>query len=421
MNVVGMISGTSADGIEAVVVSLNGTPPQLDWKLLAHINVPFAPDLRVKIFKSFRPETSAVDFLCRLNFDLGEAFANSALDAIQAAHLKTSDVSLIGSHGQTVWHDPPTSELPGATLQIGSGAVIAERTGITTISNFRARDVAAGGHGAPVVSFLDWLLFRHPTRTRAIQNIGGIGNVTWLPPLSSSADPIAFDTGPGNMLIDFFASRASNGKLAFDRDGELAARGRVNQAMLDELMAHPYLHQPPPKTTGRELFGVQFGTQLAERAKTANLSDDDMIATVTAFTAESIAASYRDFLPARVDEIYLAGGGALNPTLVKMIQERVAPVQVHQHDELGLDPSAKEAVTFAVLAYETFHNRPGNLPSCTGARGARILGDITPGSVPMRATEGSEATPALRRTQGGPSVSRVNSEIASSAKDASSQ
>lgn len=379
MNVVGMISGTSVDGIEAVVVSLNGAPPQLDWKLLTHINVPFSSDLRQRIFDSFRPETSKVDFLCRLNFDLGEAFANAALAAVQAAHLKPSAVKLIGSHGQTVWHDPPMRELPGATLQIGSASVIAERTGITTISNFRARDVAAGGHGAPLVSFLDWLLFRHPTRSRAIQNIGGIGNVTFLPPFSSNADPIAFDTGPGNMLIDFFASRASNGKLAYDRDGELAARGRVNKALLDELMTHPYLHQPPPKTTGRELFGVQFGAQLAERAKTTNLNDNDMIATVTAFTAESIAASYRDFLPAPIGEIYLAGGGALNQTLVKMIQERIETVKLHQHDELGLGPSAKEAVTFAVLAYETWHGRPGNLPSCTGAQRSCILGDITPG------------------------------------------
>ncbi len=180
------------------------------------------------------------------------------------------------------------------------------------------------------------------------------------------------------MLIDFTASRATNGALSFDRNGELAARGSVSQTLLDELMAHPYLHQPPPKTTGRELFGVQFGAQLTEHAKASNLSDNDIIATVTAFSAESIAASYRDFLPARIDEIFLAGGGALNPTLVKMIRARVAPTQVYQHNELGLQPSAKEAVTFAVLAYETYHGRPGNLPSCTGASGVRILGDVTP-------------------------------------------
>jgi anhydro-N-acetylmuramic acid kinase len=385
MNVLGLISGTSADGIEAAVVSLNGAPPQLEWQLLTHLNVPFAPALREKIFASFRPETSTVNFLCRLNFDLGDAFANAALVAIESAHLKPSDVALIGSHGQTVWHDPPTSQISGATLQIGSGSVIAERTGITTISNLRARDVAAGGHGAPLVSFLDWILFRHPTRTRAIQNVGGIGNVTFLPPLHSSVPPIAFDTGPGNMLIDFIASRATNGVLAYDQNGQMAARGHVNETWLGELMAHPYFRLAPPKTTGRELFGIQFGAQIEDRARAMDLSYPDILATVTAFTAQSIVQSYRDFLPAPIDEIYLAGGGAHNPTLVEMIRQRAAPIPVHQHDELGLDPSAKEAVTCAVLAYETFHGRPSNLPICTGARHPCILGDITPGERTARA------------------------------------
>ncbi|MEW5719568.1 MAG: anhydro-N-acetylmuramic acid kinase, partial [Chloroflexota bacterium] len=313
MNVVGLISGTSADGIEAVVVSLRGAPPRLEWKLLAHESVPFAPGLRERIFASFRPETGTVDRICRLDFDLGEAFASAARVAIDAAHLTPDDVALIGSHGQTIWHDPPTADRPGATLQIGSGAVIAERTGVTTISNLRARDVAAGGHGAPVTSFLDWLLFRHPTRTRAIQNIGGIGNVTFLPPLDSAGAVVAFDTGPGNMLIDYGATRASASAQSFDRDGKIAARGRVSQMLLDELMAHPFLRLPPPKTTGRELFGAQFGAEVWERGKKMNLSDADIVATVTAFTAESIARAYRDFAPAQIDEVYLAGGGALNP------------------------------------------------------------------------------------------------------------
>ncbi len=379
MNVVGLMSGTSADGIEAVVISLRGAPPQLDWKLLAHISFAFSDALHEQIFAAFRPETGTVDRLCRLNFDLGEAFANAAFTVIDAAKLKPADIALIGSHGQTVWHDPPTSHTPGATLQIGSAAVIAERTGITTISNLRARDVAAGGHGAPVVSFLDWLLFRHPTRARAIQNIGGIGNVTFLPPLASSQDAIAFDTGPGNMLIDYCAARATAGAQSFDRDGEFAARGRVSQPLLDEWRAHPYLRLPPPKTTGRELFGAQFGAAVWTRGKEMKLSDADLVATATAFTAESIARAYRDFLPAPIDEVYLAGGGALNATLVEMIRARVAPIEIHQHADLGLAANAKEAVTFAVLAHETYHGRAGNLPSCTGAQHAVIMGDITPG------------------------------------------
>ena len=379
MNVVGLMSGTSADGIDAVVVSLRGAPPRLEWKLLAHASMPFATALRERIFAAFRPETGTVDRLCRLNFDLGVTFADAARAAIAAAHLTPEDIALIGSHGQTIWHEPPTADQPGATLQIGSSAVIAERTGITTISNLRARDVAAGGHGAPLVSFLDWLFFRHPTRTRAIQNIGGIGNVTFLPPLTSSRDAIAFDTGPGNMLIDYCATRASAGAQSYDRAGAMAARGRVSQPLLDELMAYPYFRLPPPKTTGRELFGAQFGAQLWERGRRMNLSAADLVATATAFTAESIARAYRDFAPAPIDEVYLAGGGALNPTLVAMIRARLSPAAIHQHDELGLPASAKEAVLFAVLAYETYHGRTGNLPSCTGARRAVIMGDITPG------------------------------------------
>ncbi|MSP12097.1 MAG: anhydro-N-acetylmuramic acid kinase [Chloroflexi bacterium] len=379
MNVAGLISGTSADGIEAVVVSLSGAPPQLDWQLLSHVAVPYAAPLREEIFAAFRPETGTVDRLCRLNFDLGAAFAAAALAAITAAGLAPEDVALIGSHGQTVWHEPPAGHSLGATLQIGSAAVIAERTGITTISNLRARDVAAGGHGAPLISFLDWLLFRHASRTRAIQNIGGIGNVTFLPPLASSHDAIAFDTGPGNMVIDYCASRATGGADAFDRDGALAARGHVSQSLLAELMAHPYLQELPPKTTGRELFGTQLGAQVWARGKELDLSDVDITATATAFTAATIGQAYRDFAPAAIDEIYLAGGGAHNPTLVDMLRAQVAPTAIHQHAELGLPASAKEAVLFAVLAYETFHGRPGNLPNCTGAGHPVVMGDITPG------------------------------------------
>jgi anhydro-N-acetylmuramic acid kinase len=314
-----------------------------------------------------------------LNADVGEAFANAALSVIDAANLNRDDVALIGSHGQTIWHEPPTKEKIGAGLQIGEAAVIAERTAITTISNMRARDIAAGGHGAPLVSFLDWLFFRHETKMRAIQNIGGIGNVTFLPPLSSTEQAIAFDTGPGNMLIDYCTRRTTNGALTFDRDGKLAASGHANQKLLDELMDNPYLHIPPPKTTGRELFGTQFGAELWQRGETFGMNRIDIIATATAFTAESIARAYRDFSATPIDEIYLAGGGAKNPTLVVMIRARVAPTQVYPHDQLGLAPDAKEAVAFAVMAYETIYGRPGNLPSCTGARHSVVMGDITPG------------------------------------------
>jgi|YNPBryantNP2012_1023418.scaffolds.fasta_scaffold02735_7 anhydro-N-acetylmuramic acid kinase len=403
MIVVGLMSGTSADGTDAAVVELWGAPPALGWRLLKHVAVPHPPELRAEIFAAFRPETGAVDRLCRLNFRLGRAFAEAALAAIAAAGLRPDQVDLIGSHGQTVWHIPAGPD--ASTLQLGEPAVIAELTGITTISNFRTRDMAAGGQGAPLVPYLDQLLFAHPTLARAVQNIGGIANVTYLPPSLPPVPPnsppfpptlggqggggrgpggqgevIAFDTGPGNMLIDYAAGRATAGAWAYDRDGALAAQGRVDEALLAGLMAEPYLKQPPPKTTGRELFGVQFGARVWERAEAAGLAPCDIVATLTAFTARSIAQAYRDFLPRLPDEVIVSGGGARNPMVMAFLRAELPTARVIPSDELGLPADAKEAVAFAVLAYETWHGRPGNLPAATGARRAVVLGSITPGS-----------------------------------------
>jgi N-acetylmuramic acid 6-phosphate etherase len=404
MLVVGMISGTSADGIDAVVVEITGAPPALEWKLRAHHHAHFEPALRDEILACFRPAYGTVDRLCALNFQLGEAFARAALDAIALAQLQPHQVDLIGSHGQTLWHIPAGKD--ASTLQLGEPAVIAERTGITTISNFRTRDMAAGGQGAPLVPHLDVLLFAHPTLTRAAQNIGGIGNVTFLPPtnfhrrdaegseeiksnsprsprLRGEIVPFAFDTGPGNMLIDYAAHRATNGAQTFDRDGALAAQGRANAELLRELMDEPYLKQAPPKTTGRELFGAQFGAPVWERAKSRGLSDHDIVATFTAFTARSIAHAYRDFLPTRVDEVIVSGGGALNRTLMQMLRDLLAPARVIAIDELGVASEAKEALAFAILAHETWFQRAGNVPAATGARHPVILGNITPGARPI--------------------------------------
>ncbi len=373
MYIVGLISGTSADGIDAALVKIEGTPPALQVELIKHLTIDYDPVLRAEIFACFRPETGTVDRLCRLNVTLGEAYAAAILSIIAAAGFEPTQIDLVASHGQAVWY-----ELPGV-LTLGEPAVIAERTGITTISNFRARDIAAGGRGAPLVSYLDWLLFRHPTRARVIVNIGGIGNLTALPPLDSSADPLTFDTGPGNMIIDYCVSRATDGAQAYDRDGQIAARGHIHDGLLSELMAHAYITQPPPKTTGRETFGTQFGAYIWDRAQLLNLTTDHLIATVTAFTAATIAAACQKFVPFAVDELYVAGGGSFNPTLLSMLQTRVASARVHIHDELGIPATAKECVLFALLGYETWHGRPGALPVFTGASHPTILGSITPG------------------------------------------
>lgn len=377
MIVLGMMSGTSTDGIDAVVVkfentkSPNGAP---SFEILKHVSLPFAPALREEILACVRSDTGAVDRICALNFDLGETYANAALHAVRQAGLEPFQIDLIGNHGQTVWHIPRHS-----TLQIGSPAVIAERTGITTISNFRSRDIAAGGHGAPMVAFVDQLLFSDEILNRGLQNIGGIANVTFLP-AGHPERSFAFDSGPGNVLIDDAVRRATGGAMEFDADGKIAARGAVNESLLNEWMAHPFLREQPPKTTGRETFGTPFGAEVWTSAMTQGVSSDDLIASLTMFTAKSIAASYRDFLPVMPDEIIVSGGGAKNPTLLSMLQmECGSSTRVRRIDEFGIPADAKEALAFAILAYETWHGRPSNLPAATGARHPVIQGDITPG------------------------------------------
>ncbi len=376
MYVVGLISGTSADGIDAAVVELDGAPPTLEWTLLAATEVPFDPQLSEMIFAAFRPETATVDRLCALNFYLGDALADAALTAIDLAGLHPQQVDLIGSHGQTVWHIPEGPD--ASTLQLGEAAVIAERTGITTVSNFRTRDMAAGGQGAPLVSFVDALLLRDPIHIRVAQNIGGIGNLTFLPPSGDAGSILAFDTGPGNMLIDDAVLRMTGGAMRFDEDGRIAASGTVSQSLLRELLAHPYYAQRPPKTTGREEFGRQYGGEVWRRAQEAGLAAPDIVATVTALTAESIAHAYRAYLPVLPHQALVSGGGARNATLLRQLASLLPGTAILTTDDVGLPSSAKEAVAFAVLAYETWHQRPGNLPAATGARRRVVLGNITP-------------------------------------------
>jgi len=411
MLVLGLMSGTSADGVDAALVALSGAPPELQWRIVHLASTPYPPELRAELFACFRPESGTVDRLCALNFAIGRAFADAALNCIRAAGLRPDDVQLIGSHGQTLWHIPTGAN--ASTLQLGEPAIIAEATGIPTIANFRTRDMAAGGQGAPLVAYVDALLFTHPTRVRTALNIGGIANFTYLPPhgptfglpLAASSSnaaqgnggtrveiaerAFAFDVGPGNMLIDDAVRRLTGGSLDYDRDGAIAARGRIHAGLLDELMQHPYLAERPPKTTGREMFGRQFGEYIWQRGIALGLSGEDIVATLSMFTAASIAQAHRAFLPQPADEVIVSGGGAHNPTLMRFLAQALAncgpngqPVQVRISDELGMPAQAKEAVAFAVLAYETWHGRPGNLPAATGAQHPVVLGSITPGRTP---------------------------------------
>lgn len=373
MKVIGLMSGTAADGVDIALCEITGQPPKVEVTVLEATTIPYDSDMRERILEAVQAETGHVDKIGQLNFDLAAHFA----DAIKQHQY---EAALIGSHGQTVWHNVDESGKVTSTLQIGSGAVLAEETGITVINNFRERDVAAGGQGAPVTAYVDYLLLRHETKWRAIQNIGGMGNVTLVPPLVDSHSPlIAFDTGAGNALIDAAVLYLTDGKLAYDKDGQMANTGRVVGAWLEELADHPYYHRKPPKTTGRELFGTEMALELVTEGQLQGYADNDIVATLTALTATSIAQSYRDFVAHNIGEIIIGGGGASNPTLMQMIQNLVKPIPVLTHEDIGLSSDYKEALVFAVLAYETWHNRTSTLPSQTGASHSTVLGQITPG------------------------------------------
>ena len=389
MLVAGMISGTSADGIDVALAEIAGAAGTIALHPRAFVTVPWPPADRALIFELFANRGSP-QTVCRANFVLGKTFAHAIEVAAQLAGVAVDSVELIGSHGQTIWHDADGSCIT-STLQIGEPAVIAEQTGITTVANFRVADVAAGGQGAPLVSIFDWLLLRPaddlngvPGGWRATQNIGGIGNVTFLPPAGTPGLPLAFDTGPGNVLIDWAAAFASAGTLAYDHDGSLAAQGCVDEVLLARWLEDPYLCQPPPKTTGRERYTASFAQALHAEARSAGLDDADFAATVTALTAASIVDAYARFAPGPLAQVVVSGGGAHNPVLMASLYARLAACFGHSVDvctleTLGIDGDAKEALTFALLAYLCVHGLPGNVPACTGADHARTLGQIAPG------------------------------------------
>lgn len=372
--IIGLMSGTSGDGIDAVAAQITGCGPSTGFRVAAHVAHPFPAALQADLFELFHPG-ALVEDLCRTNAALGEVLAEAALAAAAAAEWDPADVDLIASHGQTVRHLPAGD--PASTLQIGEPAVIAERTGITTVADFRPADMACGGEGAPLVPLADLLLFADPEQGRIMLNVGGIANLTALPPGASEADVLAFDLGPGNALIDGAVLHLSGGAERFDRDGERAARGVVDEELVDRLMTHGFFARQPPKSTGREEFGTEF---LAELVAHTELSPDDLVATLTAFTARAIGDGVRRFVHTNgtMREVWVSGGGARNVHLMDLLQRGLPELKVQPIDALGVSAEAKEALCFAVLANETVMGRPGNLSGATGARRPAILGKICP-------------------------------------------
>jgi anhydro-N-acetylmuramic acid kinase len=385
VQVIGLISGTSVDGIDAALVKVAGSTADLSLELIQAETYPYPEALRRQILRICAGEPLSMAELAALDDAVALAFAEAALQ-LQEGHPRSD---LIGSHGQTVFHRPPetTPELElGYSLQLGRGAVIAQRTGITTVSNFRAADLAAQGQGAPLVPAVDACLLGHDSQTRCIQNLGGIGNVAYLPARSSTAPDsfLAWDTGPGNALLDLAVERLSGGRRQFDQDGAWAAQGTPCQALVQQWLQQPFFQLPPPKSTGRELFSPAYLDACWQDAATYSLSDVDFLATLTELTACSIVDSYARFLPQMPDQVAICGGGSRNTYLKQRIQvnlHQIAPnAGVCTTDDLGLNADFKEAIAFAVLAYWRSLGIPGNLPAATGARQAVPLGEIHPGS-----------------------------------------
>lgn len=366
---VGLMSGTSLDGVSTALVRLTDDP--LDAQLVAFRQEPYSAAERGAIVDAIA-RGNAKD-LSLLHVALGERFAGAVLQLLAEAKTSPKQLALIASHGQTVWHEPGK-----ATLQVGDAAVLAERLGVPVVSDFRSRDVAAGGQGAPLVPLADVMLFGHPERGRLLLNIGGMANVTWVPRRGVTDGALAFDTGPGVAVMDAVVRRVDP-DAPFDQDGERARRGRAVSRVLDVLLEDGYFEQRPPKSTGRERFGIEYAERLLAEVKRAGGSDNDAVATAAALTVETIARGIERWTPAAADsELVISGGGARNPALVEQLAARVRPRPIVLFDQLFFDGDAKEAVAFAFLGFLTIRGKVGNLPAATGARGPRVLGHITP-------------------------------------------
>lgn len=382
MLVLGLMSGTSADGIDVALARISGAPPKLRAKLLRHTSVTFPAELRKEILHVAEGRLITANEISQLNFRLGEVFADAALSACKRFRVSPSRVDLIGSHGQTVFHQGRPAFFFGrkvaSTLQIGEPAVIAARTGITTVGDFRPADVAMGGQGAPLVPYADYLLYQHDKLGRVSLNLGGIANVTVIPAAAKPSKIFAFDTGPANMLIDALVAHFTDGEQRYDKDGRMATSGRGIPALLDDLMRDPYFRQKPPKSTGREYYGSAYLKNVLALGERHHAKPADLIRAATFLTALSIVDALCSFvLPkTKIDQMIVSGGGARNLLILAQIEAALPAIEMLHSSKFGIPGDAKEAFAFALLAYETFHFRPSNLPSATGARGPAILGKI---------------------------------------------
>ena len=380
MIVAGVMSGTSADGIDVALMRITGSGNSLRFKLLGHRHTPYAGSVRELVLTMMDAKSARVSQLARLNVLLGELYSSAILGT--AKRFAAARVDLVGCHGQTLYHQGDRADFLGrkisCTWQTGEGAIVAARVGCPVVSDFRHADMAAGGKGAPLVPFLDYALYRHRTRGRILQNLGGISNVTAVPAGAIADNVIAFDTGPANMVIDECMERLFS--EPYDRNGAIAAQGDVLERPLAKVLGHPFFKRRPPKSAGREEFGRSFVDRFLTSCAGAN--PQDVIATATALTARSIGAALRRFVlreSGRYRDYVVAGGGARNRTLMRMLQQEIAPLglTLALSDGFGVPAQAKEAIAFAVLAYETWHQRAANMPSATGASRPVILGKIS--------------------------------------------
>ncbi|MEK4060391.1 MULTISPECIES: anhydro-N-acetylmuramic acid kinase [Paenibacillus] len=380
--VVGLMSGTSLDGIDAAIVSIEGSGLAAKAELLHYSSVPYDDGLRERLKELCTIEHSSVDLVCGMNVYLAERFAEAAIEAVRSAGMELDEIDLISSHGQTVWHIPEAAAddplLVRSTLQLGDLSVLAKRTGRVVVGDFRPGDMAVGGQGAPLAPYGDLILFRHPEKGRLLQNIGGIGNCTALPAAAGPEDVFAFDTGPGNMVIDQTVYLLSGGQMSYDDGGSWAAQGTPDEVLVDQMMEHPYFALKPPKSTGREVFGKAYAEQFVSLARARCLNDADIVATATAFTARTITEGYLRYVfpVCEIDEVIVSGGGAHNAALLAMLQQQLPEQAVITSSVLGFSDDAKEAIIFALLGNDFMHGVANNLPSATGASRPTVMGKL---------------------------------------------